>query len=610
MNLSFRTKLTSIIFALILTAVSGSTFFFIQLYKKDKMAAILQTELSNSSKVVDHLDNLINLVDLVDIEKAISSKNIILIYDDPCDKSKSTHGIISRNYEKSFSAMDISPSLWLDSLSLFKACSVLKASEFKGLTVDALIVPSKVQIMEPYLPVLVRGVKGIRFALLSMDGFQTSAASTLFIADANGNILWSADGDGFTQLAMADTGVATSEIKRFVVDAQHIPGPKVVHAGAEALVSYAKAVGDWTIISLAFEPALMQPVDFALRQSIYLALGFIFICLFIGKNSASLITKPLSDLKAHAERLGQGDFIHRIQVNGTDEISVVKTAFNLMTEKILELIEDTKLKVNFERDLELAQEVQLMLLPKTSVSTTHFNLHSFVQAADTCGGDWWGYLEIPRPNADPLLLIIIGDVTGHGTSSALITAVVRGGLSILSSWIEENSELAGDPRQINQLLNRAVHDAAKSVIQMTLFSAIIDPSNQLLYCSNAGHNLPYLYTPSSDGSPPQISMISRAGPPLGQSEDSTYLELDTYPWVQGSQLLLYTDGLIDCYQGDVQLCSRKTLRKSLELNRAFRGRELLTKILKEREHKIGSLPTEDDVMVVLCELKNGSLGKV
>lgn len=605
LNFSFRSKLTAMVFVLIVTAVGGSAIFILSLYKKDKMSDALKSELSNINSAVSHLTNLLSLVKLIDMDRVRDSNGIILIDSSPCNKINERHTVLSSQYEGHFQELQINPSVWLDSLALFKTCAQLKEKKTPSTSDTELnikVVPNKMQIMVPYLPVLVAMPNGFRFALLSLDGFQASSATTLFILDNNGNRIWSSDGDDFTDSAMADTGVTKGELQKFILDVHNNDASQVLQAGTEGIVSYAKLTPEWTLFSLSYQPVIFKPVNFAIRQSIYLALGFVFLCLFIGRNMAILLVRPLNELKDRAERLGKGDFSLRFQIEGDDEISVVKKSFNIMTEKMLALIEKEKAKIYLEKDLELAQEIQMMLIPESPIMTQSHFIHGYVKSADHCGGDWWGYLEVPRNNNSPLLIVIAGDVTGHGTPAALITATVRGGLSMLSNWIKENPEIA-DPRMISQYLNRTVAESAKGVIQMTLFTAMIDESKKNIYCSNAGHNAPYLLIPTEDPKKIKIQSVNRPGIPLGQNIDTTYTELDSYPWDKGSKLLLYTDGLIDCFDGEKQLFGRKQLRKAIDKFGSLEGGKFLSELLKDRQQQIGNLPPADDVTAVVVEMK-------
>jgi serine phosphatase RsbU (regulator of sigma subunit) len=601
-NWSFGTKLTMLIFALIVASVGGSTIFFLQLYKKDKLSAVFQTEVSNTTQVAGHLENLLSLARVIDVDKAKASKNIIYLVDSPCDPTAAKKGVISDLYQKHFDDLEITPQVWTESLELFKVCSTLNTNPLAPLSTPqnkVVIVPTKVQMMQPYIVALIRGTTGDRLAVLSMDGFTTSAANTLFLTDGEGNILWSADGEDFLKKALVDTGLKQKDILKFSQDAIESGVPSVLEAGTDGLVSYVKVGEEWAIISLSYEPTTLQPVYYATTQSVLLALGFAFLCLFLGKRSAILVTRPLNELRLHAERLGQGNFESRIEVTGDDEISVVKAAFNLMTEKIITLIEDTKSHAAAQQELQLAEQIQQMLIPDSFLKRETYQIASYLQSANHCGGDWWGCVELERPNQLPLVLIMIGDVTGHGTASALVTATVRGGLSILESWLK--SGLTLDPRAVNRFFNTVVFQAAKGSIGMTFFTAVIDAEKNEIYCCNAGHNFPYMLTPDETGTSLDIKSVGKSSVPLGYAGDTVYEDIDTYPWPPGSRIFLYTDGLIECMKDDVNLYDRKQLRKALKANGELTANKMLSKILAERDKRIDGLPPEDDVTVVVVE---------
>jgi serine phosphatase RsbU (regulator of sigma subunit) len=600
-NWSFRAKLTLLIFVLIAASVGGSTTFFLQLYKKDRLTAVFQTEISNTRQAAGHLENLLSLARVIEVEKAKASKDIIYLLDNPCNSNGIKKGLVSDLYRKHFDDLEIDPAVWSESLELFKICATLNTNPLAPHSTPqnkVVIVPTKVQMMQPYIVALMQGAAGDRLAVLSMDGFTTSAANTLFLTDGEGNILWSADGENFLKRAFVDTGLDQSQVLKFSHHAIESGVPSVLEAGTDGLVSYVKVGEEWAMISLSFEPTTLQPVLYARTQSILLALGFAFLCLFLGKRGAILITRPLNELRIHAERLGQGDFESRFQVIGDDEISVVKTAFNSMTEKIIQLIEDTKSHIAMQQELRLAEEIQQMLIPETFLKKEGYQIASYLKSSNHCGGDWWGFIELERPNLSPLVLLMIGDVTGHGTSSALVSATVRGGLSILENWLKSGLNL--DPRQINQFFNSVVFQAAKGSIGMTFFTAVIDSEKNQIYCSNAGHNFPYILAPDETGGF-QIRPIGRSSIPLGIDEGTIYESIDTYSWPPGSRMLLYTDGLIECVQDGTNFFDRKHLRKAIKEHGHLSASKLLSHILADRDKRTQDLPPYDDITVVVFE---------
>jgi sigma-B regulation protein RsbU (phosphoserine phosphatase) len=596
------------VFFLILTALGGSSYFFLDLYRKDKLASVLQDELSTTSQAANHLASTISLADVISLEKVRASHEIAFLFDDACKRGPGFRGVVSEHFQRNFTDMELDSSNWVETLDLFQACAEETAQgqatpDAKKPVRPVIIIPNKTQIMTPYITALIQGANGSRFAMLSMDGFHTSSANTLFLVDGTGKIIWSADGDEYVEGALNDTGITPDALKQLALEALASPTPKVQFTGTEGLLSYARVGKDWAMMSLSYRPTAMRPVTYATRQALFLVGGFLFLCLFLGKNSAILVTRPLNELKIQAERIGRGDFKTRFEVTGEDEISTVKNAFNAMSDRIFNLIEDTKKTVALEGELEVTKQVQKLLIPKAQVQGMHHNVASYLQNASQCGGDWWGYLEVPRPGRPPVFVVMVGDVTGHGTPSALITATVRGGLSVLSTIIDQNPEIAEDPRQINTYLNRSVFEAARGAITMTFFTAVMDPEKSELRCSNAGHNLPYTITPDAEGKNFRLSVIGRSGVPLGYGMDTKYDTIDTYPWPKGAQLFLYTDGLTECMKGEDNLFDRKSLKKALKAYQELKGRELLQRVLADRAQAIGNLPPGDDVTAVVCEAK-------
>src|SRR4051812_2094471 len=176
-NWSFSTKLTMIIFALIVASVGGSTMTFLQLYKKDKLTAVFLSEVANTSQVAGHLENLLSLAKVIDVDKTKSSKDIIYILDNPCNSTAEKKGLVSDLYRKHFDDLEINPTVWSESLELFKLCATFNSNN--SLAPQAagqnkvMIVPTKVQMMQPYIVALIRSTTGERLAVLSMDGFTT-----------------------------------------------------------------------------------------------------------------------------------------------------------------------------------------------------------------------------------------------------------------------------------------------------------------------------------------------------------------------------------------------------------------------------------------------------
>lgn len=582
----------------------SSSGFILHLYRKDKLAGVMREELSNTARARTHLENLITMGDSITIDRVKNSEVILFITDSPCDPDRS-HSVISSRYEKVFRDLEISPESWLKGLDLFKACQEINAAPtLPEEQRQTRILASQIPFMIPYIAVLFTGHNYTRFGLLSMEGFDTAAGNTLFLLDKDGQIIWTGDGPDYTKEALADTHLNQSLLTEIAHSSAAGRKPKLREIADRAILSFASIPPNWTLVSLSYRPTALKPVTFAIRQVIYLITGFAFLFLLLSKFGAEYVTRPLRELRTQAERIGRGEFTARFDTKGDSEIVAVKSAFNVMAEKVLLLLEETRQSAELQAELELAQQMQLLLVPPNHVQVGDHGAFSYLKYASRCGGDWWGYLEVPRPGRKPLLVALIGDVTGHGTPSALITATARGAVSMLARTLETQPALAEDPNTFLRRLNEVIHDAAKGTISMTLFAAVLDPEAGKLTCANAGHNFPYLLLPGLNvASPSQIKVVGESSIPLGVSLDTVYDGMQTFPWVPGARLFLYTDGLIDCQKDSRNVFDRKHLRRALQAHSNLGAEALLRQLLRDRELLAAGATQPDDVTAVVFELR-------
>lgn len=600
MGQSFSGKLTLLIFLLILTALGGSTFFFLRLYKNDKLNALMTSDLNNILRAAHYLENVINLSDLVEVDRIHYSQEIILLMDQPCHTFPIPPVVISELYKPFFRQFKNLPDTNYYREEISKLC---KLPPRHVLEREISMVNHKSKWLFPTLSILIRSEKSSRAATISMEGFVGTESAALFIIDEKGKILWSLDGMDNLQQAFNDTHFTESELIDYFQKATGHGNYSTIEAGESGILSLAKLTSGWAIASLSYRPTVLSPVNFAMRQMGFLLCGFTCLCLFFGKSGAMKLIKPLENLRDHAIKLSQGNFKDRLSTTGMVDFNIVNSAFNSMTDRMVELIDSTHRQAELESELELARQVQTMLLPPSIVSVENHNISSFVKSANQCGGDWWGYFEVPLKNAKPILYLMIGDVTGHGAPSALVSACVSGAMFILKKNHIAQSETLFEPGELISQINRLVHEFGKSELGMTLFVAKIDPNHQKLYCANAGHNLPYLISQEGKSVAPVIvRAVGNPGPALGADRTvSREIVIEEHDWKQSSKLFLYTDGLIESERDGKYLFDRKVLRRTLETETKLTTSDYINFVLAEREKKLGSGPTQDDITLVLCE---------
>src|SRR5690606_15173135 len=104
-----------------------------------------------------------------------------------------------------------------------------------------------------------------------------------------------------------------------------------------------------------------------------------------------------------------GNFDLRLASASQDEIGALSQSFNVMSEKIRGLIQESMEKVRMEGELAIASTVQQTLIPPPDFKNENLEIRSHYQSASECGGDWWGFFGVGDRVA-----VFIADATGHG----------------------------------------------------------------------------------------------------------------------------------------------------------------------------------------------------
>jgi serine phosphatase RsbU (regulator of sigma subunit)/anti-sigma regulatory factor (Ser/Thr protein kinase) len=182
------------------------------------------------------------------------------------------------------------------------------------------------------------------------------------------------------------------------------------------------------------------------------------------------------------------------------------------------------------RELEIAQDIQHLLLPHALPQLPGFGLVGGWQSAREVGGDFYDAIAVEGDS----LLLMIADVMGKGVPAALFATTMRGLLRGLA-------ERSSDPSELLCGLNRLLYQELSSVAMfITAQIVLVDMRTRQLTAASAGH-CPLLFV--SPGSR-RISSMDIRGLPLGVMSHTSYPH-HVANLGSPAALLLYTDGLTD-----------------------------------------------------------------
>jgi sigma-B regulation protein RsbU (phosphoserine phosphatase) len=333
------------------------------------------------------------------------------------------------------------------------------------------------------------------------------------------------------------------------------------------------------------------------RRQLLAAGAVLLIGVLFAAYQGLRIGRPLRALATQAGAIAGGDFARRVDVRSRDEVGQLADSFNSMAESLGTLLEGMAAKASLERELELARSVQeLMSPPPTLHAAGPFRLAGRCQLAELCGGDWWGYREL----TDDRLLVVVGDVTGHGMPAAMIAATARGAVEALA--MNEREPLT--PVGVLEAINRAIVDVSRQELLMTCFALVLDPRGGVVDFANAGHCFPYIISPDDDGLLRRPGVLAVRGNPLGAP--SKVINGGQRAIAPGDVLVLTSDGLTDRVDASGERFGDKRLRELMKSysmgSDGARVLELRDAIMNEVETFAGGTAADDDLTLVVCQL--------
>jgi serine phosphatase RsbU (regulator of sigma subunit) len=306
------------------------------------------------------------------------------------------------------------------------------------------------------------------------------------------------------------------------------------------------------------------------------------------------ITRPLVNLAHHADRISQGDFSARAPIETGDEIGRLSRHFNRMTERLEGVLADTALQAGLEKEMEVARAVQENLLPPEEVVRRgRLRFMGSFASASVCGGDFWTHADL----AGDKVLIAVGDVTGHGVPSAMMTAAAK-------SCIDTLRHVTRDDLSVTYLMeemNKTLFTAGRRRFVMTFFASVIDPAARSITFSNAGHNFPYLLTPNGSPGPPRIGVLVTRGNRLGDVWDSRF-QTKTVALRPGSVIVWYTDGLTEAEDASGEMFGERRLRRVLQAVAHQEPDRILDAVRADFEGFRGDAPLLDDLTLVVGKI--------
>jgi len=253
-------------------------------------------------------------------------------------------------------------------------------------------------------------------------------------------------------------------------------------------------------------------------------------------------------------------------------------------------------RVAIEREVELAAAVQTAFVPSPELRRAGaLDVFGSWEPTSRCGGDWWALYELPDGRA----LIVIGDVTGHGVASAMVTAAAKGACDAAVALMKDDVDLSG----LMARLDAAVRRIGAGRLHLTCFAALFDHTAGEVQFANAGHVVPYLCRDKGKADLELQALVAR-GNPLGAGV-APVTRSATRRLMGGDLVIWYTDGVVECLDPDGrQFGDRRMQRLLRKLDRERLDPESVHDAIAgaAAAHRSGR-PINDDCTLVVARVR-------
>ncbi len=337
-------------------------------------------------------------------------------------------------------------------------------------------------------------------------------------------------------------------------------------------------------------PMYVWAISLAVVVLLVMVLGTLVVFYFCRYHIHS-VTKPLGFLTESADEVAKGHFDHPLpDMHYHDEIHRLRDSFVTMQQSLTDYVSrlqtTTAEKASMERELDIARNIQMSMLPKTFPpfpDRKDIDIYGQLTPAKAVGGDLYDFFI-----HDERLYFCVGDVSGKGVPASLVMAVTR-------SLFRNIAMHASNPSEIVSAINESICENNDSNMFVTLFVAVLNLQTLELQYSNAGHDAPWLITPQG------IKMLAcDSNLPVGVMPDFRYT-LQQEQMDRGSTLFLYTDGLTEAEDTEHQLFGMGRIRQVLQTSSSD-VRPLVDAMTEAVHQFVGAAEQSDDLTMLAVQI--------
>ncbi len=245
-------------------------------------------------------------------------------------------------------------------------------------------------------------------------------------------------------------------------------------------------------------------------------------------------------------------------------------------------------KKRLDHDLEIARDIQRVLLPAEPPAVNGFQISALNIPAGQVSGDYFDYIQVD----DERLGVAIADVSGKGVPASLIMAICR---SVLRSEATRNPS----PADVLQRVNRQLYPDIKEDMFISMAYLVLDHARSSVTLARAGHDAPLLFKQASQ----IVEKIKPPGMVVGIDSGSVFDRITNdfnVPIERGDCLLLYTDGVTEALDSVGDEFGPERMIESVRASAANGddAKQIIRRVIDDVRNFAGSAPQNDDITLI------------
>jgi sigma-B regulation protein RsbU (phosphoserine phosphatase) len=248
-------------------------------------------------------------------------------------------------------------------------------------------------------------------------------------------------------------------------------------------------------------------------------------------------------------------------------------------------------KKRLDSDIQVAKEIQRILLPSISPHLQNFEIAGINIPARHVSGDYFDYVRSDESTCG----VAIADVSGKGVPASLIMAMCR-------SVLRSNAPGCTSPADVLRKVNRQLFPDIKEDMFISMAYVLLGDDNGAVSLCRAGHDAPLLYT-ARDHS---VTPINPQGMALGIDSGDVFDRVTRdfpVPLESGDCLILYTDGVTEALDADGTEFGMQKVMHAIQASAAAGAPAIIRRLTDDLREFAGATPQNDDITLIAIRRK-------